>query len=97
MKRSRSATSPIQIAHVRVAVDGHGARHEVMPALAEPVEALVLVGVDGNEHVDVGTPANVVRVRCECDREHERGEDDPAHASRLRPGRASLKPLVDRP
>ena len=67
-----------------------------MPALAEPVEALVLVGVDGNEHVDVGTPANVVRVRGECDREHERGEDDP-YASRLRPGRASLEPRVDRP
>ena len=71
------------------AVDGHGARDEVMMAPAEVVQALVLRRRDRDDRLDGrGEPA-VVRCREERRSDHQHHRCERAHTATLRSRRAS--------
>ena len=97
-KASRSTRRlAVEVADVRRAVDGHGARDEVMMASAEVVRPLVLRRRDRDDRLDGrGEPA-VVRCGEERRSDHHHRRCERAHASTLRSRRASDELAVDAP
>src|SRR5437660_10784701 len=96
-KASRSTRRlAVEVADVRRAVDGYGARDEVMMAPAEVVQPLVLGRRDGDDRLDGrGEPAVV---RCgERGHDHQHHRCERAHTATLRSRRASDKLAVDAP